>query len=59
MRWAMQECPSSGWMDGWIDGDGYVLGDVFGVKMFMRFYECIVGVGTVYRNALMEYYMMV
>ena len=29
------------WMGGWIDENGLVLGDVFGVKMFMRFINAL------------------
>ena len=38
--------------------EGYVLSDVFGDEMFVRFDECIGGVDIVYDNTLMQWYMM-
>ena len=67
---AMQECPSCGWMDGWMEMEmemvcvcvcewGVCLGDVFGVEVFVRYRECIGGATTVCDNALMQRYIVV
>ena len=39
--------------------EGHVLSDVFGDEMFVRFHECIDGVGMVYDNTLMQWYIVV
>ena len=39
--------------------EGHVLSDVFGDEMFVRFDECIGGVGIVYDNTLMQWYIVV
>ena len=38
---------------------GYVLSDVFRDEMFVRFDECIDGVGIVYDNTLMQWYIVI
>ena len=38
---------------------GYVLSDVFRDEMFVRFDECIGGVGIVYDNTLMQWYIVI
>ena len=38
---------------------GYVLSDVFGDERFVRFCGCIGGVGIVYDNTLMQWYIVV
>ena len=39
--------------------EGHVLSDVFGDEMFVRFDECICGVGIVYDNTLMQWYIVI
>ena len=35
------------------------MSDVFGDEMFVRFDECICGVGIVYDNTLMQWYIVI
>ena len=45
------------WSSVW--SEGHVLDDIFGDEMFVRFCECISGVGIVYDNTLMQWYIVV
>ena len=52
----MQWCVDGG-VSVWLVG--HVLSDVFGDEMFVRFDECIGGLGIVYDNTLMQWYIVV
>ena len=42
-----------------VRSEGHVLSDVFGDEMFVRYCKCICGVGIVYDNTLMQWYIVI
>ena len=55
--WRGQKFHENGY--GQVGCDGGALGGVFGDEVFLRFRECIGGVGIVYDNMLMQWYIVV
>ena len=54
--WRGQKFHKNGCVSVW--SERHVLDDIFGDEVFVRFCECTGGVGMVYDNTLMQWYMM-